>query len=161
MGRGRGWEVRRATVDEVDEVVRLRVAFVADVRGRPPAELGDAFEAATAGFVRDRTAAGRLRSWFAEADGHRIGIVSVLVVDAAPLPEDLRDRDGYVINMYVAPEARGRGVARGLLEALLADAEEQGLRRTYLHSTDAGRPLYEQTGFAPDPRWMARPTPPG
>ncbi|MBX3286207.1 MAG: GNAT family N-acetyltransferase [Actinobacteria bacterium] len=157
----RGWAVRRAGDHEVDEVARWRIAFMADVRGWAPAELGESFAAATRAFVRDRTSAGRLRSWFAEgAGGGCIGIVSMVVVDAAPLPEDRRDRDGYVINMYVAPEARGRGVARALLGALLADAEATGLRRTYLHSTDDGRPLYEQEGFAPDPRWMARPTPP-
>lgn len=151
-----GWTVRPAAAAEADEVARLRVAFVADVRDRAPGELDEGYVSATHAFVRDRAADGRLRSWFAEQAGEPIGVVSMLVTDAAPLPEDLRAREGYVINMYVAPEARGRGVARDLLAALLVDAQQSDLRRVYLHTTDAGRPLYEQTGFSSDVRWMAR-----
>lgn len=149
------WIVRPASSGETEEVVRLRSAFVADVRDRAPDDLGDEFLEATERFVRDRAGAGRLRSWFAERDGDLVGVVSVLVTDAAPLPEDLRSREGYVINMYVDPAVRGRGIARSLLDAVLTDALGSDLRRVYLHATDDGRPLYEATGFASDPRWMA------
>ena len=44
--------------------------------------------------------------------GDVLGIVSVLVNDVPPLPEDPRSREGYIINEYVKPAARSRGVGR-------------------------------------------------
>jgi GNAT superfamily N-acetyltransferase len=150
--------VRPASPDDLAEVVRLRIAFIADVRGVDVATLAPEFATTTDEFLRDRAHAGRLHSWLATASegGPAVGLVSVLVTDAPPLPEELRSIEGYVVNMFVEPEARRRGHGRALLDAVLTAAPGFGLRRLWLHSTDDGRPLYEATGFASDPRWMAR-----
>ena len=76
--------------------------------------------------------------------------MSLLLLDLPPRPSDLRTREGYVLNMYVAPHARRQGIGRALFDALLADAAELDLRRLLLQATDDGRPLYEQAGFAND-----------
>jgi len=64
-----------------------------------------------------------------------------------------RDGDpeaGYLISMWVAPEARGRGVGAALVEEVVAWARGSGLRRIYLdvglHNA-AARRLYERMGF--------------
>ncbi|MBN3758692.1 GNAT family N-acetyltransferase [Paraburkholderia sp. Tr-20389] len=58
---------------------------------------------------------------------------------------------GYVIGMYVADEAAGRGVGRALLTALIARAAQvDGLRQIMLLVTSANasaRGLYESLGF--------------
>ncbi len=70
------------------------------------------------------------------------------------------DRPGIaeVKRMYVAPEARGRGVARALLAALEADARRLGYRGLILE-TGTRQPeamaLYESSGWAPVPRYGA------
>jgi ribosomal protein S18 acetylase RimI-like enzyme len=56
------------------------------------------------------------------------------------------------------PTARGQGVARRLVEALMRHPDLQGLRRMALTSRDA-KGLYEQAGFsalANPERWMER-----
>lgn len=150
--------IRPASPGDLAEIVRLRIAFIADVRGVEVAALAPEFATTTEAFLRDRAGAGRLHSWLAaEAhDGPAVGLVSVLVTDAPPLPEELRSIEGYVVNMFVEPASRRRGHARGLLDAVVAAAPALGLRRLWLHSTDDGRPLYEASGFSSDPRWMAR-----
>ena len=59
----------------------------------------------------------------------------------------------YLADVYVLPEHRGQGVARAMLEALLAHPEVQGLRRVMLATRDA-HALYAKFGFkalsAPD-----------
>lgn len=66
---------------------------------------------------------------------------------------------GWLADVIVAPEHRGRGVARLLVCGLLADLEPLHLKRILLRATDQGRGLYLQHGWAavdePD-AWMAR-----
>jgi hypothetical protein len=45
------------------------------------------------------------------------------------------------------PENRRQGLARLLMEDVLAGVEEQGIRTLKLDATDEGRPLYESLGF--------------
>jgi GNAT superfamily N-acetyltransferase len=62
--------------------------------------------------------------------------------------------EGEVKRMYVAPSARGRGVARALLAALVAHARAQGMTRLLLE-TGTEQPeavaLYESAGWVPVP----------
>lgn len=150
--------IRTALPDDLAAIVRLRTTFVAGVRGIEAVDLAPEFVATTETFLRDRATAGRLHSWLATDtdDGPAVGLVSVLVTDAPPLPEELRSTEGYIVNMFVEPGSRRRGHARALLDTVVDAAPALGLRRLWLHSTDDGRPLYEETGFASDPRWMAR-----
>ena len=140
---------------DLETVLRLRLAFVAEFRELAPDDLAPEFVDATRAYLVDVEARDRIRSWVAELDGDPVGLVSVLTEDAPPLPEELRAREGYIVNMYVAPVARKQGLARRLLQATLDAAPEEGWRRIYLYATDAGRPLYDQTGFASDDRWMS------
>ena len=45
------------------------------------------------------------------------------------------------------PEARGRGLASGLMRRALADAREAGCETTTLQATKAGQPVYDRLGF--------------
>jgi GNAT superfamily N-acetyltransferase len=51
--------------------------------------------------------------------------------------------------MYVAPEFRGRGLARALIEALEGAARDVGHRVMRLDSTFATWPMYEAAGYRP------------
>ena len=53
----------------------------------------------------------------------------------------------YLEDLYVAPEARGRGAGRSLIEALLAQARDQGWARVYWMTEEnnvAARALYDR-----------------
>jgi GNAT superfamily N-acetyltransferase len=71
-------------------------------------------------------------------DGRQVGFARV-VTDRATF--------GYLADVFVLPEARGRGCARRLVEAVLAHPELQGLRRMALATRDA-HALYAQCGFS-------------
>lgn len=61
---------------------------------------------------------------------------------------------GEVKRMYVEPAARGRGLSRVLLQALLEHARAAGLREVWLETGSEqpeARALYESVGFAPIP----------
>ena len=47
----------------------------------------------------------------------------------------------------VVPEARGRGLAAGLMRRALANGRDRGCEVTTLQATKAGRPTYERLGY--------------
>ena len=51
--------------------------------------------------------------------------------------------------MYTDPAHRRRGLARRLMETMIAWARAEGHATLYLHASDEGRGLYESLGFAP------------
>ena len=55
----------------------------------------------------------------------------------------------YIMNMYVRPACRRRGIATHILDLLVKDARDRGISCITLEATDAGRPLYEKYGFIP------------
>ena len=67
----------------------------------------------------------------------------------------LTDRQLLVDGLFVAPQARGRGVGSALLEAVLREARWRGLDEVRLAVADGNpraRALYERHGFLPAER---------
>ncbi len=59
-------------------------------------------------------------------------------------------RDAYLEELYVAPERRGEGLGRAVLDAALAVARDRGAGRIELGTDEddtAARALYESSGF--------------
>lgn len=88
---------------------------------------------------------GRGGFWIAESDGHAVGTIAL---------KDIGGGDAALRKMFVAAEHRGagHGVARTLLETLLAHARQGGLERIWLGTTEkfkAAHRFYEKHGFAP------------
>jgi ribosomal protein S18 acetylase RimI-like enzyme len=52
-----------------------------------------------------------------------------------------------VVSMWVAPEMRGRGIGRAILDAVLAEATESTIRLWVADGNSAARRLYERAGF--------------
>ena len=57
----------------------------------------------------------------------------------------------YLCDVFVLESARGRGIAKAMLQAIDTHADLQGLRRFMLATADA-HGLYRQFGFEPLPR---------
>ena len=93
--------------------------------------------------------AGGGRIFIVERAGEALGCCALIRID-----------DGFEVSkMTVTPAARGLGLARRLLEACEAAAQEAGAARLYLETNSALRPaiaLYESFGFTHLP---PRPTP--
>jgi GNAT superfamily N-acetyltransferase len=154
-------QIRPAEANDLDLILQMRLDFLSEVRGLAPVEATDEFRAETRAFIHRTQREDRLRTWIAEEHGKVLGIVWVVVNDVPPLPEDARSREGYIINEYVKPAARGRGVGRLLLGAALGSADKLGIRRFFLFATDAGKPLYVNEGFTSTERYMVLPVPVG
>lgn len=79
----------------------------------------------------------------AERDGQMLGLVHYLHHRSTTRFE----LTGYLQDLFTAPEARGQGVGRALIESVVVAARDSGIQRVYwqTHETNvAGRRLYDQ-----------------
>jgi ribosomal protein S18 acetylase RimI-like enzyme len=137
---------RAATLDDLAALAALRWDMEAELRG----DLGsrDAYVAAYTAARRADMERGACLAWIAEWDHRPIACVQ-LVWWAAPHAQLLHRKRGYVTGVYTAPAYRRQGVARQLLELLIAHAREHGIQRLMLYPSEMGAPLYESLGFGP------------
>jgi GNAT superfamily N-acetyltransferase len=121
----------------------------------PQEAILDAMSRAFEPWVTDRIAEGKYLGWIAEDAGRVSGSAGLLIVDWPPHPlHPEGSQRAYLLNVYVEPEFRKRGLAHSLIEKCLAEAGRLGIRVVTLHSSDAGRPVYEKFGFHPTSEMM-------
>jgi len=86
--------------------------------------------------------------FLAEHEGEVIGGGGVWLRPVLPRPGALQGAlEAYVLNVYVDPPHRRKGVARAIMEAILDWSRERKLARVVLHASKEGRSLYESLGF--------------
>jgi ribosomal protein S18 acetylase RimI-like enzyme len=66
-----------------------------------------------------------------------------------PSPLRLAPRRAYILNVYVYPEHRRRGVARKLMHEMLEWCRAERFTAVALHASVDGRALYDELGFTP------------
>jgi GNAT superfamily N-acetyltransferase len=89
----------------------------------------------------------RRTTWLAWSDGSAVGMASLFEYRRMPRPGRPDSSWGYVSNMFVREELRGRGVGSALLEAVTAAADERGYARLVLSPSARALPFYRRAGF--------------
>ena len=74
--------------------------------------------------------------------------IGLMEIDWPPHPSHPhQDKRGYVLNVFVEPGHRRRGIADLLMKAADAEFKKRELTYAILHSTTMARPLYENIGW--------------
>jgi GNAT superfamily N-acetyltransferase len=145
---------RSATQADAALITAHRRAMFASMPN-PQDDLLSAMSCAFEQWVKERIADGRYLGWIVEDGGRVAGSAGLLIVDWPPHPLHPGDNQrGYLLNVFVEPEFRKRGLAHSLIKRCLTEARERGIRVVTLHSSDAGRPVYEKLGFHPTSEMM-------
>ena len=140
-------ETRRATVADAELITHHRKAMFADMRDAPEPvleEMARHFKP----WVRRMLANGKYAGWII-SDGERdIASAGLLVLDWAPhFLDPAGEQRGYVLNVFVEPEYRRRGLAQALMTECMDEARRRGIRVVALHASKKGQPVYEKLGF--------------
>jgi len=99
-------------------------------------------------WLRPRLADGSYFGFVAMADSRPVAGVGLMLIDWPPHPaHPEQSKRGYVLNLYVDPIRRKRGLAKQLTACAEAELARRGATFSILHATQAGRPLYEQGGW--------------
>jgi len=119
--------------------------------GKGPAAL-DAMKAPFADWLMPRLEDGRYFGFVVEDDGAVIAGVGLMLLDWPPHPLHPEScTRGYVLNVFVEPAYRGRGIAVELMLAAEAEFRRRGVVYQVLHASELGRPVYERLGWEVSP----------
>ena len=84
-----------------------------------------------------------------EVGGQIVAGVGVIWQELPPSPRSLCTTRAYILNVYVVPEQRRKGLAGHLVQAVIAECAARNVSYINLHASDAGRHTYEKLGFVP------------
>lgn len=76
-----------------------------------------------------------------------ISIVSLCLFDRIPYPENLKGKEGYILNVYTCPGFRRQGLAKLLLQEIIIYANNHNINKLWLNSSKYGKCLYSSLGF--------------
>lgn len=153
--------IRRLTPADAEALHALRAAALLDAPLAFASAPGDD-RLRTLDIVRQTLAGGPAAHFGAESAGALVGAAALLTSDRAKTAHK-----AFLVGMYVAPAARGRGLGRALLEAVIAEAKAGGARDLHLSVSEAAPAavrLYRGAGFVAwgrEPRglvWQGRAT---
>jgi GNAT superfamily N-acetyltransferase len=141
------FSIRPVGPDDYATICAHRRAMFAEM-GTDAATL-DVASKSFAQWLAPQLADGRYFGFFAEREGAVIGGVGLRLIDFAPGPlHPESDQRGLVLNVYVQPAYRGRGIAADLMRRAEMELRQRGVPYAVLHASAAGRPLYEKLGWA-------------
>jgi GNAT superfamily N-acetyltransferase len=141
--------LREATLDDLETILQHRVAMFREMGHDDPEELINTLRVSRQ-YFEHAIPAGMYHAVLAELEDHGVvGGGGVVVVPWPGSGNRLRPERPWILNIYVRPDWRRRGIAKAIMQALIEWCESQGFDSVALHASDAGRPLYEQLGFTP------------
>jgi ribosomal protein S18 acetylase RimI-like enzyme len=93
---------------------------------------------------------GKYAGWITRDGDRPVASAGLLILDWPPHPLDpIGENRAYLLNVFVEPDYRQRGLARELVQKCMTEAARRSIRVLTLHASAAGRPLYESLGFKP------------
>lgn len=139
---------RPATLEDAPLLTAHRHAMFAEM-GEATADALGTMSLHFAPWVRRMISEGKYLGWIVESDGKPVASTGLYLLEWPPHPLDpSNDHRGYILNIYIDPEHRRQGLAKGLVQLCLNESRRRGLRTVTLHTSDAGRSLYDSMGFA-------------
>jgi GNAT superfamily N-acetyltransferase len=151
--------IRFATVEDAPIIGWHRVRMFQDM-GLVPDELFESFRRKSLDRLGNAVASGDYTGWLvSERDKPKkiIAGAGVVIREVPPFPlrhkkgeiTIAEGRQGLIVNVFTEPEWRRRGIAKLLMEEIIAWSHGQNLDDLVLHASEHGRGLYEQLGFVP------------
>lgn len=162
-------QIRRATPADADVIAWHRARMFQDM-GMVPDDLFESFRARSAERVRPSLASGEYVGWLVPHPENAEMIIAgagVMLREIPPIPLSRASGEtvvydigqALILNVFTEPEWRRRGIARRLLERIIAWCREQRIESIVLHASEDGRALYEQLGFMQTNEMRLRATP--
>ena len=135
---------RIATIADCDELTRLRMAM--------RKELDEGFQeepllSLTRDFFKRNIPNRRHVAFVCEDEGKLVADVGLTLFEMMPTTKFSNGKVARLMNMYVAPQYRRRGIAKRLLELSVEYASENNYARIMLNPSAMGKQLYLNFGF--------------
>ena len=140
-------EYRKATISDLDALVRIRLDFLRDADKIKSDEVIEVLLKNNREYMAASMADGSFVSWIAVEDDEIIATSGVTFYTLPPSPSNPIGKTAYISNMFTYPPYRKQGIATKLFDLSVQEAKANGITKVLLDATTMGRPLYEKYGF--------------
>ena len=142
-----GISIRAATIDDIPTLIHHRRMMWWDM-GRHDEAVLELMDTAAKEYFAEAIPRGNYRGFLAvNLKNEVVGGAGVVVSPWPGIFHQRAPQRAMILNMYVEREYRRRGIAKSLMEAMIAWCREAQFANVGLHASDEGRPLYEKLGF--------------
>ena len=135
--------VEKASSEQSETVLRLRREMLAVVSGKDESSFDGEFTRISREYFQN----GDQTTVLAFDRETAVGCATVCYITLMPTADHPTGHRAHIMNVYVKPEYRRRGIARQMMNALLCEAKERGVTYISLDATESGKPLYKALGF--------------
>ncbi|PES34772.1 GNAT family N-acetyltransferase [Priestia megaterium] len=141
---------RKATVNEIDQLIYLRKKQLVDEGIEPNQEIDTELKE----FFTNKMGDGSLIEWIVEDNDEMIATGAIIFFEFPPTYTNKSGKKAYITNMYTKKNYRGQGIATKLLTKLVAEAKTAGIIKIWLGASKLGRPVYKKFGFKETDEWL-------
>ena len=140
-------DYRKATINDLEELVRTRIIVLRAANKLDESADMSEVEEQSRDYYKKAMTDGTHTAYLVYDGDKFIGAGGVSYYKVMPTYHNPSGEKAYIMNMYTAPDYRGKGIAFKTLDLLIQDAKIRGITAISLEATDMGRLLYEKYGF--------------
>jgi len=145
---------RLATAADIEPLVKLRLDFLAE-NGHDFSSIRTLPDDIRA-YCLQAMSKGEFVVAVAEIGGAIIGVAGIIYDRRPPKVTNPKGINAYILNVYVVPPCRRKGIATALVQILVVHAQQSGCKSASLHALPGGREVYAKIGFKPVENEMRR-----
>lgn len=97
---------------------------------------------------------GTCKAWVVKSDNQITASGAITIVSFVPVPSDINHNVAYLHSMYTEKAYRHQKCAQQIVDRAIQYCQQNGINRVVLNASDAGRPIYEKSGFVSSPETM-------
>lgn len=137
-------EFRKATIEDVDTLARLRLQQLREEGATPDTDISHSLES----YFKESLANGTFLSWLALYNGEIIATSGIALNRLPPYYGNANGIVGQVVNMHTLKEFRRKGIASKLLNIVMEEAVKLGCTTFRVSASETGKFLYKSMGFS-------------
>lgn len=143
-------EFKRLTSRELDTFIEMRIDQLLEEGAEAAVDLRQPLRDYYCKHMGD----GTFTAWLAIDRGRIVGTSGMSFVEKPPYYSNPSGKIGLLSSMYTRKEYRRRGIARALLDRVVAEARNYGCGTVQITASSMGMLLYTDYGFQQNDRFM-------
>ena len=144
----------RADKKYIESIVRHRVEMFRSM-GWSSTDLG-IVESTTRKYLEEEWDTNDPEVILKQVDSKIVGGCAIAFYSVLPDNRNRSGRCGYILNMFIEPEYRGKGYATELIQHIIEMSRARGVFKLSLHDTEMSRRIYERNGFSKSQNYYQR-----
>lgn len=137
-------EYRTATISDCETLTNLRMKMRKELDSGFTSKL---IYEETLDFFKRNIKNGTHIAFVCEHNKVMIATVGITLFEIMPTTKQPNGKVARLMNMYVEPFYRGKGIAKELLNYVMAYVKEHQIGKVMLNPSNMGKSLYENYGF--------------